>query len=250
MKPVLRVSLVWVLVLAVVSLGGTFVLAGEAGRGVTMHLLLGFSLLAWIFLSMRALSLFTRTRGFLDHILRNDYETGMKEDSWLHDEVRQIGRLGNRASEQLRIYDRTCSERIKLLNRQIEILLRSCSDCVMIADMDRMSFHINPALAAMYGIAHQSFSFESVQNQDGNEKFFRAFLMSTLRDEVPLRGEASLQFPARESRRDVSFDIIPIKDSSEKTSLALILVSPVDAQSAGDRDAPLDEAGRPAGDDT
>lgn len=68
----------------------------------------------------------------------------------------------------------------------------------------------------MFEIENDRFTFESIQKQDGNDRFFRVFLVTTLRDQVMREGKALFQLPQRESRREISFRIVPIKDRSEK----------------------------------
>lgn len=222
-----RMSLLWPWILSVVSIAGAVFLLKEGRGGILVPVLLALSALTGAFLSFRVYILLRRIQDFLDHLLKNSYENGMRNRGWISDEIHTIYQRSNKAASQLREYERLCSDRIRLLKAQLDILLRTSPDALMIGDMKAMSFRLNPAMKRLFGIDQDSFSFESIQKQDGNERFFRTFLVATLRSGIVREGTAILQLPLRESRREVSFRIVPIKDSSETTAFALVFVSPV-----------------------
>ncbi len=233
LRPDLRISLLWPWILTVISMAGTALLLMENRGGFLIFVLLTLSAAGGAFLSLRVFILLKSIRNFLDHILRNDYETGTRTKGWISDEIQSIFQRANKAASQLREYDRLCTDRIGLLRKQLEILLRTSSNAVMIGDMKTMSFRINPAMMRMFAVEQDSFSFESIQKQDGNERFFRKFLVATLRSGFPLEGTAILQLPLRESRRIVDFRIVPVKDKSEVTALALVFIEPSGDESEG-----------------
>jgi hypothetical protein len=224
-RPDLRFSLLWVWLLGAVSLAGAVLLLIENRGGFPVPVLLGLSALVIFFLTFRALVLIKRIRGLLEHLLRNDYETGMRMNGWFDDEVQAIFRKANRAASQLREYDGQCSDRIRLLKMQLDTVLRSSSDAVMIADMKAESFRINPAMKKLFAVEQDSFSFDSIRKQDGNERFFRSFLVAALRTGVSYEGAAPLQLPLRESRRNVRYRIVPVKSSQENTAFTLIFLN-------------------------
>ncbi len=224
----LRLSLLWPWILTVVSIAGVVLLLTEDRGGVLVPVLLTLAAAGGAFLSLRVFILLKRIRNFLDHLLRNDYETGMKTRGLISDEIQSIYQRANKAASQLGEYERLCSDRIRLQKAQLDILMRTSPNAFMIGDMKAMSFRINPAMKRLFGIEQDSFSFESIQKQDGNERFFRKFLVATLRSGFPHEGTAVLQLPLRESRREITFRIVPIKDSTEKTAFALVFIEPVD----------------------
>lgn len=225
-RPDLRFSLLWVWFLGAVSMAAAVLLLIEDRGQPYVPALLGLSALGFFFVSFRILTLIRRIRGLLEHLLRNDYETGMRMNGWFNDEVQSIFRKANRAASQLREYDSQCSDRIRLLKTQLDILLRSSSDAVMIADMKAESFRINPAVKKLFAVEQEAFSFDSIRKQDGNERFFRSFLVAALRTGVSYEGAAPLQLPLRESRRNVRYRIVPVKSSQENTAFALIFLNP------------------------
>lgn len=225
--PLSRFSLVWVWILAESSTLGILIVLLRQGAGFVPVALLALSAALWAFLSVRAYVLFRRVQGFMKHLLDNDFETGIKTDGLLRDEIASISRLGERVASQLRMYDMICKDLIRVLNKQIEVLLKDSETAVMVADLNGMSFRANPAMQKLFGVEQDVFSFESVRKQDGNARFYSAFIRSAVRDAVPGEGRASLQLPVRESRMEVSFRIVPVKDSREKPLVALVFISPL-----------------------
>lgn len=180
----------------------------------------------WTFLSARAFILFRRVRSFMEHLLVNDFETGIRTGGLLRDEIHSLGRLVDRVASQLRTYDAIYGDLVRLLNRQIEAILKNTETPVLVADLHGMVFTANPAMQRLFDVSQESFSFDSIRKQEGNERFFSAFVRSAVRDGIPVEGTATLQLPVRESRRTVSFRITPIRDGREKTQVAVIVISP------------------------
>ena len=170
-------------------------------------------------------------KNFFRHILSNDYSTGIRPISWIHDEISDITQLANRAMDQLRTYDRLRSERTGMSYRALELICREIEVALIIADMDKQMFRFNPAAQAMFEIKKDTFSFESIEKQDESSRFFRIFLLTTLKEKVQKEGTATLQLPLRESKREIFFRIIPLKDESEKVKLAIIFINPSEDKS-------------------
>ena len=223
------IKVLWI-ILGTVAIFGYFLIGNIVLRkgpfGIPVVFLFVLLIVLWTFLTLRFWFFQKRLKNFFRHILANDYSTGIRPITWLHDEISGLTRLANRAVDQLQTYDRLRSERTGMSYRALELICREIEEAVIIADMDKQIFRFYPAAQAMFEIKKDTFSFESIEKQDENSRFFRIFLLTTLKDKVEKEGTATFQLPLRETKREIFFRIIPLKDESEKVKLAIIFIKP------------------------
>lgn len=230
-KLIIPIKILWIILGAVAFLG-YFLLGNIAIRrgpfGIPVIFLFLILIALWLFLSLRFWFFNKRLKNYFRHILSNDYSTGIRATSWLNDEMSNIAHLANRAIDQLRRYDELRSQRTGMSYRALEVVCREMREAVIIAVIDKQIFRFNPAAQAMFGIKKDTFSFESIEKQEENSRFFRVFLLTTLKEKIQKEGTATLQLPQRKSKKEIFFRIIPLKDESEKVQLAIIFIQPSD----------------------
>lgn len=201
------------------------------GRGAPNLLFMLVNLLFILtgtYLTLRLWFFRKRLVNFFRHLLSGDYTTGIKTIPWLEDEISALTRLANRVADQLRIYDELRADRTGLSYRALDVVFRTVQEGVIIANMEKSTFRLNPAVQSMFGVNQESFGFESIENQKENTRFVRTFMLTTLKDGVAREGKSVLRLPGPGLKRDVRFRIVPLKDKSEKVRLAMIFVQIVE----------------------
>lgn len=221
------VWLLWIIV-CILSIGGYFAVfliqAQTTVVSTAVIAALVFVAAGWIYLSLRIFRFHIRLRTFFRKLLSNDYSTGIRDIPWLKDEISSLTELVNKSADRLRSYDQLRAERTGLSFRAMNLLFRNSEQRIIFADMEKKQFRFNPAMQELYGVKQETYSFETIENQDANSRFVRVFLITTLRDAITKESTAVLKLPQRETAHEISFRLEPLKDNSEKVRFAFIFI--------------------------
>lgn len=222
----------WLLlsIVFVLSVGGYLVSFLGSTQTVIIRPVLIASLIltasGWTYISLRMLRFFSRLRIFFRRLLANDYSTGMRNVAWLADELSVLTDLTNKTADQLRAYDELRAERTSLSFRAMDLLFRNDPQGIILADMEKKLFRFNPAAQNMYCVKQETYSFETIEKQKVNTRFFRIFLIAALKETVTTHGSAVLQLPQRQTALRITFKLEPLKDKSEKVRFAFMFIAP------------------------
>ena len=184
-------------------------------------------LIVWIYLTIRLFIFKNKLTRFYKLLLSGDYEAGIKLgiQDIRNDEISKLSGLINKTGEQLRIYDKLRAERVRLSNRVLDIIYQNTTQGIIIANIERETFKLNPAAQSLFDIDQGNFSFDSIEKQEKNKEFTELFSYVITKGKVPQEDNVTIQLPVRDSQKKVSVKIIPIKDSEENVKLAIIFVS-------------------------
>ena len=221
----IRLRILWPALFLFYTFGFVLVFRMPEPDGKTLAAAI-FSLAAgtaiWIYLFVRLWILKKRFTAFFRHILTGDYNTGIRKIPRIEDEFTDLVRLGNRMSDRLREYDELRAERTGLSYRALELISRNVKEGIMVANMEKGTFRFNPAIQELFGVKQDTATFDSVEKQAENRKFFRLFLSAAVKDGVAGEGSAVLRLPVRDAKRELFFRFLPLKDKSEKVRLVII----------------------------
>jgi hypothetical protein len=181
----------------------------------------------WAIFTARFFSFLYRIRKYFKKLYAGDYGSGIIEPLYFTDELTQIANLANKTGLRLQMYDSLRAERVRLEKRTFDLLFQYVKEAIMIAHMGKQEFLLNPPMQALFDCNHNQLSFESVEKQQENSRFVRIFMLATLKDGTLRDATATLLLPPRNIKREVSFRIIPIKESDNTVVKAILLVTPV-----------------------
>jgi len=216
-----------VLVLSLVRFGIHLRAAHVAGSGVlAAALIFALFVLAWAYMSLRLGFLHGRLTNFLRRLLAGEYETGIRDISWIQDEVSRLTALANKAGERILAYDKLRSERTGLSFRAMDTIFRRAGDCIALANMEKQTIRFNPPALTLFNATQETYTFEALEKPEENRRFIRLFLLTVLKDVVTKEWDAQLRLPMKDVSHRLHITVIPFKDNSEKAALALLLLKP------------------------
>ena len=162
----------------------------------------------------------------LRRLLAGDYESGISVSARPVDEVTVLERLLDRLTGQLREYDGLRTERVRDIQRALDVLLENVTQPAMLLDTRRELLQCNPPWRDAFGIAQQSISFAAVERIPTNASFIELVRGVVDDDKSPKRATVRLQIPPQESHRDVTLQIVPVKPGNGDIHYAFILACP------------------------
>ncbi len=223
----LPIWLLW-LIISVVSLGGyiaAFTVVTDSLLRSALLTAMAVLCAGWAYLWVRTFRFLARLRAFFRRILADDYRVGVRDVGWIRDGLTVQMELANRTADRIRTYDKLRAERTGLSYRAMDMLFRNSEQALILADMGKKQFRFNPAIQQQYDVKQEIYSFESIERQKANTRFFRLFLIATLKQTVSQQGTAQLKLPQRETLYIIDYRLEPLKDSSEKVRFAVIFVN-------------------------
>jgi len=228
---------VWLIILLCGMAG--YVLPSVSGRlaalqGSLQALLAVLFLVSWVYLSLRLWFFRKRLVNFFRRILAGEYVTGVRPIAWLDDEIADLTARANRAMDQLRTYDELRADRTGLSYRALDLVFVNAKICLILVHAAKKQIRLNPALQSAFGVAQEAYSFQAIEKQPENSRFFRSLLRTLYREKVAREGRATLQLPQRESALEISYRMVPLKDKSEKVQTVVIFVEPQSAVSTAE----------------
>jgi hypothetical protein len=185
-------------------------------------IMLPLFLAAWSYITFRLWFFRNRLMLLFKHLLFNDYSTGIRSMHLFDDEVSEITATANKVCEQLATYDRLRAERTGLSYRAMNTLFRIVSQGIIIADMEKKQFRLNPYLQALFGVNQETFSFDAIEKQEENTRFFRTFIVAVLKDKIKADVTTSLILPQRTVQKTFIFQMMPLKDDKEVVKVAVL----------------------------
>lgn len=222
---ILSVWFLWPIVIAL-GLGGYVVALAVVTGGVLRAFLLtapAILCIACVYLAVRTLRFLARLRAFFRRLLYDDYNTGIRDITWISDGFTQLTELANRTADRLRTYDELRAERTGLSYRAMDMLFRISEQALILVDMEKKQFRLNPVAQKMYDVKQETYTFDSIEKQGANTRFFRIFLLAVLRETVTKEGTAPFKLPQRDTVLEIDFRLEPLKDRSEKVRYAFVI---------------------------
>lgn len=227
LKCTLKIWQLWIALLIVSFTGYTLYLFDsfhtDAIKRIVL-MLLGLNIVIWIYLSMRVLRYVIRLRHFFRRLLANDYSSGVKDISWIKDEISELTSLVNKSADQIRIYDELRADRTGMSFRAMDLLFRNNTQAIILADMEKKNFRLNQKALDLFDVRQDVYGFDAIEMQDANEHFFKTFLVAALKDAVPTTFSAALQFPQKSDSQKVNFQFEPLKNNDEKVRIVFLYV--------------------------
>jgi PAS domain-containing protein len=230
--------LLWIALL-ILSFGGYALYFSEFASVKTIRLILIIAPVVlvslWLYLSLRLFRFQGRLRLFFRRLLANDYSTGIRNIKWLNDELTKLTDLINRTADQLRTYDELRTEKTGLSYRSMDLLFRNSEKAIILADLDKKQFRLNPAAQEIYNVKQEVYSFSSIMKQEANVRFVRSFMVATLRDQISKDGTAIFKLPQKETAYELIFRLEPLKNNSEKVKFAFLFIKSFNKEDDVDR---------------
>lgn len=218
----------WILLLALYCTGFLVAILRSPFLHAQFFILLSLfaaGLAVWGYLTVRLSVFRNRLASFFRLLLAGDYEAGIKVAAHISDEISKLSELTNKAAEQLRVYDTLRAERVGICHRTLEIVHQNAAQGIIIANMEKGQFRLNPAALSLFGMEQGSLSFDTMEKQEGNEQFMTLFYDVTKSEKVPREDLVTIHVPARDLKREVAVRMIPVKDSDEKVKTVLIFIT-------------------------
>lgn len=221
---------IWIVVLITVSFS-YYEYIHVVGQSVTskltvtvVHLLF---VVSWVYSFLRLTFFLSRTKKFFRRLLAGDYETGIRDSTWLRDEVSDVTQLINKTSDQLRVYDELRSERTGASYRLMDTIFKNVNEPIAIVSVEKQQIRLNPHLKTLYDVTQDLFSFEAMEKPEENRRFIVANLYRVLRSGVGREGYAPLRLPIRELVLHFDFRMVPFKNKQEKVTMVLVFMKAV-----------------------
>ena len=178
-----------------------------------------------VYLAARIITFHVKFTRFARRLLEGNYQSGIQTHRFSRDEVRGLADLTNKVADRLRLYDVLRADRVAINARAREIMHEHTGTAVVIADIDEGLFLLNAAARALFGVEQETTSIESIVKRPENDQFARLYLAAVERDKVPHTSQFTITLPVRNITREISADIVPIKDREEKVRFVLIFLS-------------------------
>lgn len=223
----LKIWQLWIILLLLSFTGFTMLLLESFQIDTVKKIipfLLGLNIVIWTYLSVRVLRYVIRLRHFFRRLLANDYSSGVKDISWIKDEISELTSLINKTADQIRIYDELRADRTGLSFRAMDLLFRNNTQSIIIADMEKKIFRLNQKALEVFAVRQDIYSFDAIEKQDANEQFFKTFLVAALKDGVASVFTSSLQLPQKSSAQQVHLRFEPLKNNFEKVRIVFLFV--------------------------
>ena len=222
----LPLSIIWFIpgVLGILAFIGLLILS----HSLSFQIIIGFIALiyitVWIYLTYRIFPFKKRLINYFRRLLVGDFSTGIHDVPWVNDELTLLTHLATKVAEHLEAYDRLRADRTALSVRALVVLFRRASRKIIMADFDKAVFKFTKSLQRAFGVEQDTFSFNVIEKQKNNERFFRQFLLAAVKDAQAKEFTALLELPIRQSSLELKFKFVPIKDRSEKVRIAFLYV--------------------------
>ncbi len=184
----------------------------------------GIGLAFWLYVTVRIWLFKRKFEMFARHLLDGNYETGIQTHRFSRDEMRVLADLTNRIADRLRQYDKLRAERVALSTRAREILHERSDKAVIVAEFDGATFRFNEAARGLFGIDQETMTFESIENRPENREFTAFFRKTVEFEKVASEARLKLTLPVRDITREITVEIVPIKDGGENVRIALIFL--------------------------
>jgi len=181
-------------------------------------------ILAWLYILIGIVTFQKKIMEFINQLLKGNYDAGVKSSKLFKDEIYQLEEGINKLGAQLKAYDGLRAERVDLSQRIISLILKNVSQGIIMANMEKKTFQLNPAIQSLFQVEQEEVTFDAVEKQEGNTPFMAIFQDAAIKEKVPKEGACSLQLPPHGLARKISLKIVPLKDKKENVSLALIFV--------------------------
>jgi hypothetical protein len=188
------------------------------------YLLSSAGICAWGYVSFRAVFFRRKLVYFIQKIMENDYQSGVKTSPGSFDEISSLERMVNKMADQLRAYDQLQIDKISALTRAIDIIYHNVKEGIIVYTIDKKSFQVNPVVQRFFEVEQENFSYDSLAKQEANKDFILMLKEAIEKGKSTRDAILALELPIRQSRRQVRLTIIPIKDKNEIVELAIILV--------------------------
>lgn len=179
---------------------------------------------AGLYILIRTVTFKKKMTEFIKQLLKGNFDAGIRSSRLFKDEIHQMEEEINKLGAQLKIYDVLRAERVDLSRRVLFLILKNVSQGIIIADMEKKIFQLNPAIQVLFHVEQEKVTFDAVEKQEGNNTFMALFQDVAVKEKVPKEGACSLQLNIHGLTRTISFKIAPLKDKKENVILALIFV--------------------------
>ena len=220
-------KIIWAIIPAALAVGFMAVSREKsfsAPETYIFYLLSSAGICAWGYVTFRAVFFRRKLVCFIQKILENDYQAGVKTHPGFSDEISRLEELVNRMADQLRVYDQLRIDKISALTRAIDIIYHNVKEGIIVYTIDKKSFQVNPVVQRFFEVEQENFSYDSLAKQEANRDFILMLKDAIEKGKSTHDAILALELPIRQSRRQVRLTIIPIKDKNEIVELAIILV--------------------------
>ncbi len=184
----------------------------------------GLGIAFWLYVTVRVFLFKRKFDIFVKHLLDGNYETGIQIHRFSRDEIRTLADLTNKIADRLRVYDVLRAERVAISTRTREIIHERSNDAIIVADFDGATFRFNASARDLFGIDQDSMSFDSIEQRPENREFTLFFRNTVDREKVASEARIKITLPVRDATREITAEIVPIKDSGETVRVALIFL--------------------------
>jgi PAS domain-containing protein len=198
--------------------------AAPLWRGLLSAVML-LGLGGWIFLAVRLWAFRKRLIMLFRRIYAGDYGTGIRDISWLHDEVSLLTAEANRACVRLQAYDELRAEATALSFRAMEKVAELSGRAIVIVNLERQTALLNDQVRDLFDYPQESVSIEAIDNRPENGPFMELLRRAVYERKIPTLGRARLRLPAREVCLEVEIDIHPLKGRDEKVKMAIVALT-------------------------
>jgi len=224
------VRILWIAELGCLTLGYTILLRICAPSALVYTALLALfflGLLSWVYITLRIFAFNKKLIRFVKQLLAGNYEVGMEISFPFEDEVARLEKLVNGLGERLRAYDTLRMEKVGFNYRALDLIYRTVSQGIIIADIENRTFRLNPVVQSLFEVEQAYITFDSIEQQEENKPFMDLLIDVIERQKIQKEGTVTLQLPVRRTKRELLVIITPLKDKRETVRLAIIFVKGV-----------------------
>lgn len=222
-------TILWFLLPGCILLAGLLSLSNPhngLSQSLSLLALHTIALLCWAWLSLRLLGFRKRFEAFMRRLVAGDYETGMRISAQCQDELHALEQLANKLSDRLRTYDALRVNRISMLARSLDLVLRQTHESFATANPTKQTVQFNPAAQQQLGIPEKTWTFDAILKPEPNAAFARLMQQALDKADTHPSGACQLLLPGMTTPVTFQAHFIPLRDNEEAVQFCLIALDP------------------------
>ncbi|MBN1983340.1 MAG: hypothetical protein JW795_17520, partial [Chitinivibrionales bacterium] len=190
-------------------------------RGLIIPLLI-LHTVAWLYAGLRIWLFLKKLSNYFRFLLSGNYQTGIRINTAIDDEVAYLAFTANKVAQQLQTYDELRSEKTGLSYRGLDYLFRNVNQCILLVQVEKKILKINPPLQNQFDFTEDAVTFESIESLSENRLFMELLHAVIDKEKSVIESYSHLRLPARENSVDFMMRFHPLKTSDDEVKMVLI----------------------------
>jgi PAS domain-containing protein len=221
-------KLCWLGILISLLVGlASLLLACSPSRDMALAAGMSFTLIGMgslIFFTYRLVRFRGRLERFVRQLLNGNYEVGIPTAKGIQDELANQEALLNQLAAQLETYDNLRADRVAVMARMLDAVLRNVPCGIMVVDIKTQTIKVNSPGQALFQLSEEEVPLKAVQNLPENDGFMSLFEGIAAKTQTADEFHGPLKLSSRTEEKTISAKMLPIKGHDENVSFVVILL--------------------------